>query len=64
MELILYIELVGERSVGLGRCHVSGAGGIRNANAGMSSDNGGEKPPHRKSKVSSVKLICGGLVGP
>jgi hypothetical protein len=40
------------------------AGGITNANAGMSSDNGGEKPPHRKPKVSQVKLIFLGSAGP
>ena len=49
--------MVGERSVGHRRQHASVAGGIRNENAGMSSDNEGEKPSHRKSKDSSVKLI-------
>jgi len=31
---------------------------------GISSDNAGENPAHRKPKVSWVKLICSGLVGP
>jgi hypothetical protein len=62
MYSLLYV--VGERSVGLGRRLARGAGGIRNENAGMSSDNEGEKPSHRKPKVSWVKLIFPGLVGP
>ena len=56
--------MVGERCVGLRRHPGRVAGDITNANAGMSSDNEGEKPSHRKSKVSYVKLICVGLVGP
>ena len=40
------------------------AGGIRSANADMSNDKGGEKPPRRKSKVSCSMLIRAGLVGP
>jgi hypothetical protein len=40
-----------------------GAGGIRNENAGMSSDNGSENLPHRKSKVSWATLVAPGLVG-
>ena len=50
MDVINY--MVGERSVGRRRLLVRVAGGIRNENAGMSSDNEGEKPSHRKSKVS------------
>ena len=34
--------------------------GIRNENAGMSSDNADEKPAHRKSKVSWARLILPG----
>ena len=56
--------MVGERSVGQGRREVIRAGGIGNENAGMSSDNAGEKPAHRKPKDSWVKLIFPGLVGP
>ena len=29
-------------------------GADRKANVGMSNDNGGEKPPHRKTKVSCI----------
>ena len=39
------------------------AGGIRSANADMSNDKGGEKPPRQKSKVSYATLIGVGLVG-
>src|SRR5471032_1589393 len=51
--------MVGERSVSLRRCLVKDAGGIRSANADMSSDNGGEKPPRRKPKVSCSTFIGG-----
>ena len=51
---------VGERSVSLRRCPVKDAGGIRNENAGTSSENAGEKPAHRKSKVSWARLILPG----
>lgn len=30
----------------------------------MSNDNAGEKPAHRKTKVSSAMLINWGLIGP
>ncbi len=40
------------------------AGGPRSAYADVSSDKTGEKPVRRKPKVSWVKLICPGLVGP
>jgi hypothetical protein len=33
-------------------------------NAGMSNEKGGEIPPRRKPKVSWVKVIFPGLVGP
>ena len=52
--------MVGERSVSLRRCLVKDAGGIRSANADMSSDNGGEKPPRRKPKVSCSTFIGAG----
>ena len=38
-------------------------GAHRKANVGISNDKGGEKPPHRKTKVSSAMLISRGLVG-
>jgi hypothetical protein len=49
--------MVEERSVGLRRCPVRDAGGIRSANADMSSDKGGERPPRRKPKVSYATFI-------
>ncbi len=48
---------VAERSVNLRRCVARHAGGIRSANADMSNDKGGEKPPRRKTKVSYPMLI-------
>jgi hypothetical protein len=39
------------------------AGGIRSANADISNDNGSEKLPRRKPKVSCAMLISAGLVG-
>ncbi len=36
----------------------------RSENPGMSNDKWGEKPHHRKSKVSSATVIGGGLGGP
>ena len=51
---------VGERSVSLRRWLVKAAGGIGSANADMSSDKGGEKPPRRKSKVSCATFIGAG----
>ena len=52
--------VVEERSVGLRRCPVRGAGGIRSANADMSSDKTGEKPVRRKPKVSCATFIGAG----
>ena len=40
------------------------AGDIGSENADISSDKECEKHSHRKPKVSYVKLICVGLVGP
>jgi len=39
-------------------------GFIRKENVGMSNDNSGKKPLHRKTKVSTAMLISRGLVGP
>ena len=55
--------MVGERSVSLRRWIVRSAGDIRSENADMSNDNAGEKPAHRKPKVSYATLIGVGLVG-
>ena len=56
-------RLVGERSVGRGRCPVRDAGGIRSENAGMSSEKEGENPSGRKSKVSRGRFVRPGGVG-
>ena len=39
------------------------AGVFRRANVGISNDNAGEKPAHRKTKDSRSTLIGSGLVG-
>ena len=39
------------------------SGADRKANVGISNDNAGEKPAHRKTKVSWATLIVPGLVG-
>ena len=54
------VHMVEERSVSLRRCLVMDAGDIRSANADMSSDKGGEKPPRRKPKVSCATFIGAG----
>ena len=56
--------MVGERSVGLRRCIVRYAGGIRSANVDMSSDKAGEKPARRKPKVSCATFIGEGESAP
>ena len=38
------------------------AGAARKENVGISNDKGGEKPPRRKTKVSTAMLISCGLV--
>ena len=43
---------------------VRGSGGGGREDAGMSNEKTGEKPVRRKPKVSWVKVICPGLVGP
>ncbi len=60
---LTFSEVVEERSVSLRRSIEKLAGGIRSANADMSNDKGGEKPPRRKPKVSCATLIDAGLVG-
>ena len=45
------------------RCVVKHAGPVRKENVGISNDNAGEKPAHRKTKVSTAMLISCGLVG-
>jgi hypothetical protein len=58
------MHMVGERSVSLRRWLEKAAGGIRSANADMSSDKQSEKLCRRKPKVSYATFIGVGLVGP
>ncbi len=46
------------RIIAVRRCGLHGK-----ANVGISNDNAGEKPAHRKTKVSTAMLISRGLVG-
>ena len=48
---------VGERCQGGEAADVSRGGALGSENAGMSSDNPGENPGHRKPKVSYATLI-------
>jgi len=59
-----FVQAVAERSVSLRRGVVKLPGGIGSENADMSNDKESEKLSRRKSKVSYVKIICVGLVGP
>ena len=45
------------------RCEATHVGAYRKANVGISNDKAGEKPAHRKTKVSWATLIVPGLVG-
>ena len=48
----IQIDLVGEHSINRGSPDVNRGGGNRKANVGISNDKAGEKPAHRKTKVS------------
>ena len=48
---IQFIRVVGEHSIAL-KVTVRYAGAARKENVGISNDNAGEKPAHRKTKVS------------
>ena len=50
-------ELVGERCQGAEAAAARRGGALRSENAGMSSDNPGANPGHRKPKVSYATLI-------
>ena len=56
--------------IGRGAFHQRGIRAVRRGgaygkeNVGMSNDKTGEKPVHRKTKVSPAMLIIRGLVGP
>ena len=58
-----------DRKIGRGAFYVRGSWGVssggvhRKANVGISNDKRGEKPLHRKTKVSYSMLIRIGLVG-
>ncbi len=54
---LYYIQVVGEHCNLRRRCTVRYAGVITKENVGISNDNAGEKPAHRKTKVSSAMLI-------
>ena len=60
----LKITAVEEHCVSLRRSIARTAGDITRDYADMSREKQGEKPCHRKPKVSYVKVICVGLVGP
>ncbi len=47
-----FIKLVGEHSNGRRSSKVTYCGVFGKANVGISNDNAGEKPAHRKTKVS------------
>ena len=55
--------VVGERPNCSEATSQESGGAVGSADAEMSSDKGGEKPPRRKPKVSWVKLIFPGLAG-
>ena len=55
MYSLLYV--VGEHCIQRRRCTVRYAGADTKENVGISNDNAGEKPAHRKTKVSSAMLI-------
>ena len=57
MDFNFIIGVVGEHSVSSEGVSASYAGADRKENVGISNDNAGEKPAHRKTKVSSAMLI-------
>ena len=56
-EAVGYLISVGEHSKQRRRCPVRGAGALGRADVGISNDKEGEKPSHRKTKVSRPTLI-------
>ena len=58
------IEVVGERLIRAEAVSVRNGGVYRSENVGMSSNNSGENPGHRKPKVSWAMTVIPGLVGP
>ena len=57
-------RVVGEHSNQRRRSTVRYSGAIGREDVGISNDNAGENPAHRKPKVSWTTLIGPGLVGP
>ncbi len=62
--LLYALSGVGEHCGGRRRYTVRSAGGATSDYADMSNDKAGENPARRKPKVSWVKFVCPGLVGP
>lgn len=62
--ILISVRMVEERSVSLRSRTEKFDGGIRSENAGMSNEKMGEIPIRRKPKVSWVKVVFPGLVGP
>ena len=52
MDCIIFCTVVGEHSSQRRRLTVRFAGAVRNEDVGISNDNAGENPAHRKPKVS------------
>ncbi len=57
MDLIVYYQVVGEHCSVVEGASARSAGEATKENVGISNDNAGEKPAHRKTKVSSAMLI-------
>ena len=57
MDFTQKCRVVGEHCNLRRRCTARYAGVITKENVGISNDNAGEKPAHRKTKVSSAMLI-------
>ena len=57
-------QLVGERSIRSEAKGVSHGGAYGSENVGTSNHNSGERPEHRKPKVSLAMIVSQGLVGP
>ena len=63
MDFVLIYGVVGEHCNLGWMVSVRVPGLITKENVGISNDNAGEKPAHRKTKDSSAMLISWGLVG-
>jgi len=57
-------QLVGERSIRSEAKGVSHGGAYGSENVGTSNHKSGERPDHRKPKVSLAMIVSQGLVGP